>query len=66
MDCSATYTVTQADVDAGSIVNTATVAALDPADNPVTDSDGATVAAAQTESLDVHQDGEPERLRGGR
>ena len=51
MTCTATYTVTQADVDAGSIVNTATVDGLDPADNPVTDSDGATVQADQVESL---------------
>jgi uncharacterized repeat protein (TIGR01451 family) len=53
MDCTATYTVTQADVDAGSITNTATVNGLDPADNPVTDADSATVTAASTGAPDV-------------
>ena len=59
MDCSATYTVTQADVDAGSIVNTATVSALDPADNPVTNSDGTTVLVDQVESLGLTKTASP-------
>ena len=34
--CTGTYTVTQADVDAGSVTNTATASATDPHGNPVT------------------------------
>ncbi len=35
--CAATHTVTQAEVDAGSVVNTATATAEDPGGNPVSD-----------------------------
>ena len=49
--CSATYPATQADVDAGSIVNTATVAATTLGGTPVSDSDTATVVATQTPSV---------------
>ncbi len=49
--CTATYTVTQADVDAGSIVNTATIHGLDPGDTPVTKSAGTTIHADQVASL---------------
>ena len=49
--CTATYTVTQVDVDAGSISNTATINGLDPSNNPVTKTAGATVTTDQTASL---------------
>jgi len=39
--CSGSYTATQADVDAGSVVNTATVAAFDPNNTEVTATDTA-------------------------
>ena len=65
IDCSATYTVTQADVDAGSIDNTATISGLDPTDTPVTDTAAATVQAHQVETIALHQDGQPRRQRGG-
>ncbi|WP_097180963.1 CARDB domain-containing protein [Curtobacterium sp. 314Chir4.1] len=42
----ATYTVTQADVDAGSIVNQATVVGNPPTGAPVTATDGATIRTA--------------------
>ena len=47
LSCTATYTVTQADVDAGHIDNTATVAGTDPNHQPVTGSDSATVTTHQ-------------------
>ncbi|TYL44872.1 DUF11 domain-containing protein [Nocardioides sp. BGMRC 2183] len=51
MDCSVTYTLTQADVDAGSVDNTATVSAVDVDDTPVEDEDSATVTIAPTSDL---------------
>ncbi|MGZ6887638.1 MAG: beta strand repeat-containing protein [Acidimicrobiia bacterium] len=59
MHCTATYTVTQADVDAGSIVNTATVGGLDPANNPVAATDTATVTARQVDSLTLTKTASP-------
>ncbi|MBW7866243.1 MAG: DUF11 domain-containing protein, partial [Candidatus Hydrogenedentes bacterium] len=47
----ASYTVTQSDVDAGSFTNTATVTGLDPNLAPVTDDDDETVMAVQTPSI---------------
>ena len=49
----ASYTVAQAEVDAGAFVNTATVMARDPGDNPVTSSDTCTVPAAQTALINI-------------
>ena len=52
--CTATYTLTQADVDAGSVTNTATVSALPPTGAPATSSDGTvtTIPASPSVSLD--------------
>jgi hypothetical protein len=47
--CTASYTATQADVDAGSVTNTATASATDSASNSVTsNSSSVTVAASGT------------------
>jgi len=51
--CTASYTTTQADVDAGSIVNTGTVTAKSPTGADVTDSSTLTIPASQTPSLSV-------------
>jgi uncharacterized repeat protein (TIGR01451 family) len=51
MTCAATYSVTQADVDAGSIFNTATVDATDPGGNPLSDTDDETVPIGQVLSI---------------
>ena len=48
ISCTATYTVTQADVDAGSFTNTATVHSLDPRNNPASAAASATVTASST------------------
>jgi uncharacterized repeat protein (TIGR01451 family) len=52
--CTATYTVTQTDVDAGSVVNTAFAEGTDPNDDPVeSDPDTATVTINQAPGLTV-------------
>jgi uncharacterized repeat protein (TIGR01451 family) len=48
LTCTGTRTVTQADLDAGSITNTATVSGTDPDNNVVTDGTSQTVNAAST------------------
>jgi len=45
LSCTATYVVTVADVNNGSVVNTATVSGTDPNGTPVSDDDGAVVSA---------------------
>ncbi|MCC6496795.1 MAG: DUF11 domain-containing protein [Propionibacteriaceae bacterium] len=49
--CSATYTLTQADVDAGVVVNTASVAGDPPAGDPVTGTDSVTTTVAASPSI---------------
>jgi uncharacterized repeat protein (TIGR01451 family) len=57
--CTATYTVTQADLDAGAINNTATAAGTPPAGGPVTDVDSETVTATRTPSIDIDKSSTP-------
>ncbi len=57
--CTATYTVTQADVDAGSIVNTATASGTPPSGPAVTDVDSATVTATPAASISVVKSASP-------
>ncbi|MDJ0924047.1 MAG: SdrD B-like domain-containing protein [Acidimicrobiia bacterium] len=51
MTCSASYTVTQTDIDAGSIDNTATVTGISAGGKEVTDSASESVSAAQNPSI---------------
>ena len=53
MTCTGTYTVTQANVNAGSIVNTATAAGTPPVGPPVTNTSSATVTATRTPSINL-------------
>ncbi|NVJ87247.1 MAG: DUF11 domain-containing protein, partial [Algoriphagus sp.] len=49
----ATYTVTQADLDLGSIFNTATVTGTPPVGNDVTDTDTETIAVGQKPLIEI-------------
>ncbi len=53
MTCSVTYTLTQADIDAGQVANTATVTADDPSDVPVTDDDDELAILEHNPSIDL-------------
>jgi uncharacterized repeat protein (TIGR01451 family) len=55
--CTATYTVTQADVDSGSIINTGTAAGTPPAGAPVTAQSSVTVPLAQTPAIGIAKSG---------
>ncbi len=51
------YTLSQADVDAGTFTNTATVTGIDSNDEPVSDSDSDTQPLAQTSSIALEKTG---------
>lgn len=51
--CTANYTATQTDVDAGSIVNTATATGTPPIGSPVTDTGSSTVTAARGPAVTI-------------
>ena len=60
VDCTATYTVTQADIDAGSITNTATGAATTPNNEPIdSPPSSTTVPVTQTPALTVVKSASP-------
>ena len=62
--CSATYTVTQADLDAGSVTNTATASATDPdGDTVSSNEDTATVDATQNPALTIVKSASPTDLQ---
>jgi len=58
-DCAATYTITQADIDAGGVQNSARADATDPSGSPVTDTSDAGNEGTETPSLDGSTDGDP-------
>jgi uncharacterized repeat protein (TIGR01451 family) len=53
MTCTATYTLTQGDIDAGSVTNTATASGTPPSGPVVTDQDSATVNTSQAARIDL-------------
>jgi len=55
-----TYAITQADLDAGSVVNTASAAGVGPNEEPVSGSDSATVTGSQQPALLVTKTASPE------
>ncbi|WP_162449898.1 DUF7507 domain-containing protein [Phytoactinopolyspora mesophila] len=59
LECTATYTVTQADIDAGEINNSADVVGADPDGVEVTDEDDAVVTAVQDPALEFEKFADP-------
>lgn len=57
--CSATYSTTQQDVDAGSITNTGTASGTGPSGTVVTDASTTTVAAVQNPSVTISKSANP-------
>ena len=62
--CTATYTTTQADVDAGGITNTGTATGTPPSGPDVTASDSVTVPATQSPSIVDREVGQHLQLLG--
>ena len=62
--CTATYTTTQADVDAGSISNTGTVEASPPSGPAVADSSQLTVTATQSPQISLTKSANPTSYSG--
>ncbi len=56
-----TYTIVQADMDGGTVVNLATANGVGPAGQPVTDSDEAIVTAIQNPSLSITKTATPKQ-----
>src|SRR5690606_19347109 len=54
---SGVYTLTQADIDAGTFTNTATVTSTNPAGDPVTDTDSDTQSLAPSPSVELTKTG---------
>ncbi|MGY6741892.1 MAG: COG1361 S-layer family protein, partial [Cecembia sp.] len=55
----ATYTITQTDIDNGSVTNTATVNAEDPNGAAISDTDSETITAAQTATISLSKSASP-------
>ena len=59
VECTATYTITQADIDNGSVDNTATATGTPPEGPDVTDTDDETVNAGQNPGLSITKTADP-------
>ena len=57
VECTGTYTLTQADIDDGEKNNTATASGKDPNEDPVEDTDDHTEPIPQNASIDVEKEG---------